>query len=360
MFFTLLRSLIAIVVFVWACFLAKKKPRPSLPISNRLPFARSMPSSILRERMITFLLLATLFFMLLAFINPKYPSTEMQKEGHKIELPREGNAIFILIDISGSMADSIHVEENGMRTTIKKSRLVKEAARQFIEGSSQFAGHQKDLIGLVTFARVASVLSPLTLDHRALLKKLAAIHPVTEERIDGTSIGYAIFKTVSLVVATKYYAETHPEQAATFSIKNASIIVLTDGLQSPNPNDRNNPFRFMRVEDGVAYAKENGIRVYIAEIDPVINLPQFHEETQRLRKNVEATGGTLFIATEEMPVTKILEKIDALEAGVHYVKPQIATTQHVFVSFAPLCLIVALVSFSIALLLETVIIREAP
>ena len=60
---------------------------------------------------------------------------------------------------------------------------------------------------MVTFARAAHVRVPLTLDHSLILKELSNLHVVTKSDEDGTSMGYAIFKTANLIVETRHFAE---------------------------------------------------------------------------------------------------------------------------------------------------------
>ena len=84
-----------------------------------------------------------------------------QTERKVAEETRQGVAIQLLVDISSSMEQSLATqgEEN-------VSRL--EALKQVVE---QFIRHREDdLIGLITFARYADTLSPLTYGHDALVE----------------------------------------------------------------------------------------------------------------------------------------------------------------------------------------------
>ena len=79
----------------------------------------------------------------------------------------------------------------------------------FIVGNPEtgLKGRPNDLIGLVTFARGAQVLSPLTLDDEAVIDQLKKLQVVTDEKQDATAIGYAVYKTVDLIAAAKHYAQ---------------------------------------------------------------------------------------------------------------------------------------------------------
>ena len=77
------------------------------------------------------------------------------------EETREGVAIQLLVDISSSMEQSLAADDGE-----RMSRL--EATKRVVQ---QFIGHRPDdLIGLITFARYADTLSPLTYGHDALVE----------------------------------------------------------------------------------------------------------------------------------------------------------------------------------------------
>jgi len=343
MFFAAIKYTLALVVFFLFLyfFIKTRTTKPALPVSSRLPF--TIPSWVMvREWHVAAFFFIALFFMLIALANPQWSTQESAIT--KSDIPREGSAFFLLIDVSSSMEEKV--------SDVKKIDLTKQAAQEFIEGSD----HARDLIGLATFARACSVVSPLTLDHNALLQKLGGVTPVTSENVDGTSIGYALFKTINLFIATKYYAEK--EQKSLFSIHNAAIIIFTDALQSPHPHDKDHPFRFIRTESALQYAKQNGLRVYVIEVDPIMNSAQFRQENDRLRQYVAETGGELFIAQDNFPVTKILESIEK-EQGVTYLEARVQK-KPVYESFAPVCLAFACLFFGVAVLLETLVVRQVP
>jgi len=136
--------------------------------------------------------LALLSF-LLAFIDPHFLISKRATSSHI--MPKGGIAIYLVIDQSGSMNNSVNAASTEEMSTLSKEDFVKQVTTQFITGNPDInlAGRPNDLIGLVSFARTAQILSPLTLNHTFLVDQLSKIHVVTTQENDGTAIGYAIF-----------------------------------------------------------------------------------------------------------------------------------------------------------------------
>ncbi|MDB6081940.1 MAG: batA, partial [Chlamydiia bacterium] len=245
---------------------------------------------------------------------------------------------------SGSMADPLIGKES-------KIDWVKATSKKFINDRTN------DLIGLIGFARGAKLISPLTNDREELLKRLDTISVIQNEEENGTAIGYAIFKAVNILVSTQYFAERlKDKREPAYDIKNHVIIVLTDGLQSPNPLDRDNPFRFMRPEEAIHFAEQNGIRVYFVGITQSKDEKSFLEQTKKLQEAVLRTNGGFFLATKSIPLDQIYAKIDQLEK-----KEMVVTEKSVSgTSLVPLCLILGLISLFTAVTIETLLARTFP
>lgn len=288
-----------------------------------------------------FFLWAALFFFSLSICNPE--SLEFSTRG-RIVPPRQGIAIYLLIDKSSSMAESLGGD-------ISKMDLVKKITKTFVED------RKNDLIGLIGFARAARLLSPLTIDHEELLDRLEALSVVKNEDENGTAIGYAIFKAVNLIVSAKHFAEQLKEKKEpSYEIKNQIIVVLTDGLQSPNPLDRNNQFRFMRPEEAVSFAKQNDIRVYFVGLVSPQEEPFFLEQTQKLQEALNAANGGFFLSTAKNSLDQVYAKINQLEKSE--IPSTLQETQRT--SLVPFCLLLGIISLLIAVAIETIFARKFP
>lgn len=209
--------------------------------------------------------------------------------------------------------------ETSRRKEAVKIDLLKEVTKEFIVGDAAdgLAGRPNDMIGLVAFARGADVLSPLTLDHRAVLEELEQLKPVSERVQDGTSIGYAIFKTANMIAATRHYAEDLISKGEpAYSIKNAIMILITDGMQDPNPLDKGKRLRNMDVPEAAAYAKKEGIKLYIINVEPKLSTEEYAPYRHIMQRAARSTGGEFFMIDQTGSLDRIYQQIDALEKSV--------------------------------------------
>lgn len=244
------------------------------------------------------LLVIALALFLLALLDPRIemPLATVQNHGITRVQPTEGIAIYLLLDQSGSMSQN------------RKMETLKEATRAFI------SSRENDLIGLITFARYARVLSPLTLDRQALLKQLDDITVVTDPSQDGTDIGYTLFKTVNLIAATRHFAkQLAAEHKTAYTIKNAIMVLVTDGFQSPNPLDKGHWLRTMGMEEAAEYAQANHVRLYLINIEPLLGQEEFAPHRHLLEKITHLTGGKFFLSASPSDIEQIYDQINQLE-----------------------------------------------
>jgi Ca-activated chloride channel homolog len=307
--------------------------------------------------------IATLAFLMIAFIDPHllFPKSPISSKQTPLqELPTEGIAIYLVLDRSGSMAESVQaINEQGKRESIPKIDLLKRVTRQFI------LNHPSDLIGLVSFARVPQVLVPLTLDQETLLKQLDQIQVVKHSDEDGTAMGYAIYKTANLLTATRHFANDLQQGGKPpFTIKSAVIIVVTDGFQDPSRLDLGNRLRTMELDDAAAYAKSQNIRLYVVNIDPALSTAQYAPQRRQLQKITADTGGQFFLVSDAQDLHDIYLAIDHLEKGSIAQEARTQALDHKFAftrfSFYPFFLLLGLLTFALAFILDSIILRTVP
>ncbi len=222
---------------------------------------------------------------------------------------RDGIAIVMAVDISSSMgALDLQVGDE----PANRLEAVKETFRGFVDGDGREdteSGREGDLIGMVTFARFSDNLSPLTLDHDALLLALDEIDIVQIAEEDGTAIGDAVVMGAELL------------QRA--GAKSKVMIVLTDGS--------NNAGNTEPVESAAA-AHALGIKIYTIGTgtrgtamtpvrqgdDTIVMVPtQVFIDEQTLTGMAEATGGRYFRATDGQALREIYDEIDRLEKSTN-------------------------------------------
>lgn len=275
-----------------------------------------------------------LALLLLSFTDPYIPLKGVVKE----QIFTEGIAIYLVLDHSGSMMERIE-------TGITKFDLLKQTTRQFIEA------RPSDLIGVNAFARTTQVLAPLTLDHAEVLEKLDSLTKVPNIDQEGTAIGYAIYKTANLISATRHFAE----EKGGYAIKDAIMILITDGFQDPNPLDIGNKQRTMGLEDAARFAKEQNVKLYIINVEPKITAERFTAQRNVLEKAAKLTGGKLFLASNPKTLGEVYEEINRLQKSQ---LPGLVQVEKFYLY--PYLIALGMGLLLLALLLDTTYLRRAP
>ncbi|VGO16821.1 hypothetical protein PDESU_05413 [Pontiella desulfatans] len=248
--------------------------------------------------------LQVLALVLLTFACAK-PQVKDMTQG----IPKEGVAIEMVVDISSSMDISMPFQD----TTMSRMEVTKKVVEQFA------SERPNDLLGLITFARYADTVCPLTLSHDSLLYFIQDLEIESRPNEDGTAFGDAVTLAAARLKTAeeRYVAEANEE--AGYEIKSKVIILLTDG--------NNNCGRHLPME-GAALAEHWGIRLHtIAITDPpemkTIQTPegpvQIEEEPlvqeRILEKMAETTGGIYRRATDEASLRDVYEEINAMETS---------------------------------------------
>ncbi len=211
---------------------------------------------------------------------------------------RKGIAIVMLVDRSGSMQARDFVRDD---TSVSRLDVVKQVFKDF--GASP--NRESDLLGLVSFARYADGLCPLTLDHDNLLIILEQLEIVSLRSEDGTAVGEGLGLAV--------------ERLRSQDTKSKVIILLTDGVSNAGDLDP------LQAAD---LAAQYGIKVYAIGAGSTGYAPvpvagpggrvvlqrafvEIDEET--LRAIAERTGGRYFHAADAAALEGVIEEIDRLE-----------------------------------------------
>lgn len=207
----------------------------------------------------------------------------------------EGTAIMFCVDRSGSMREPVHF--NNRR--IRKIDALKQVLAAFVLGSGeQLKGRKNDIIGLVSFARFADTMSPLTLSHRTLTGFLKGLEPAQDQLENSTSIGDGIaLSAARLHKAEQNLLEKTGANSVGYNIKNKIIVLITDG-------ENNSGIR--SPSSAAEIAKEWGIKVYAIGLGVGSNT---------LQNIAETTGGRFFNARSMDELVSIYAEIDKLETS---------------------------------------------
>ncbi|MFC1467250.1 VWA domain-containing protein [Verrucomicrobiota bacterium] len=248
-----------------------------------------------------------------------------------------GIAMEILLDISSSMSFTMTYDNR----QVERIEVAKQVLEAFVAGDDEaLEGRSDDLIGLITFARYADTLSPLTYSHDALVEIIRDVEVNERPNEDGTAYGDA---SALAAARLRHLEEAGEERGA--AVESKVILLLTDG--------ENNCGRHLPLE-AAALAKKWGFRIYTISITDAPatrkevvggelfqRVEELSEAQLVLKRMAEETGGIFRTATDYDTLRSVYEEIDMLE------KSEIKTVTHLEVKeqyhlFAALALAVLL------------------
>jgi Ca-activated chloride channel family protein len=243
---------------------------------------------------LAFLGLLALGLLILALARPRHGKGSNDIEASGID-------IMLALDVSGSM-EAMDFKLKG--EPVNRIEVVKDVVGKFV------GQRPNDRIGMLAFAGRPYLVTPLTLDHEFVAKRLQDVKLGQVE--DGTAIGSAIASAVS-----------HLRDS---TAKSRIIILLTDGVNNAGAV---NPLTAAEA------SKALGIKIYTIGAGtrgdaPVPVRDAFggvHLQTMKveideemLRQVSAATGGQSFRATDTGSLGKIYESINQLETTTRKLK----------------------------------------
>ncbi|PIE68447.1 MAG: hypothetical protein CSA21_07415 [Deltaproteobacteria bacterium] len=244
-------------------------------------------------RILIALQLLVIAWVILALARPQQGNTTT-------EINASGIDILLAVDISTSM-DAMDFTLRG--ESVDRLTVVKNVVSSFV------AERPNDRIGLLAFAGKPYLISPLTLDHDWLQKRLESLKTGIID--DGTAIGSAIGTSVNRLRDKKS--------------KSRIVILLTDGVNNSG-----------KVPPAIAAdaAKAMGIKIYTigAGSRGLAPIPVKHNGRTRivrakvdidettLQQVAEKTGALYFRATNTSSLAEIYKEINAMETTTRTIK----------------------------------------
>jgi Ca-activated chloride channel family protein len=238
--------------------------------------------------------LVVLLLLILALARPQWGSSTTEIEASGID-------ILLAVDVSGSM-EAMDFTLGGRPAN--RLEVVKKVVDEFIKQ------RPNDRIGLLAFAGRPYLVSPLTLDHNWLQKRLESLQIGMAE--DGTAIGSAIGSGTNRLRDRKS--------------KSRILILLTDGM--------NNSGRIPPLIAAEA-AETMNIKVYTIGAGTRGEAPmpvsdnfgrrrivqvQVDIDEETLTKVAEKTGAMYFRATNTASLSKIYDEINKMETTTRTIK----------------------------------------
>jgi len=205
----------------------------------------------------------------------------------------EGVDISLVVDRSGSM------RFNDLERGRSRLDVVKEVVGEFATRRMKDREGAADSCALITFARYPKLLCPFTLDEGALQGFLDDVKLVEHREEDGTAIGVALAKAVSVLRQSE--------------AKSRICVLLTDGEN--NVDD-------ITPDQAAELAAEEGIRVYtiyaaryVYRHDPFRGWVPTEGtlDTSALERMADLTGGKFYHATDKQSLEDIYAEIEELE-----------------------------------------------
>ena len=252
------------------------------------------------------------------------------------EETQEGVAIQLLVDISSSMEQSLAADDGE-----RMSRL--EATKRVVE---QFIRHRgDDLIGLITFARYADTLSPLTHGHDALVEIVRELDIQERPTEDGTGYGDALALACARLDQMGQWQPAAEKRTAEGSatVQSKVVVLLTDG---------ENNCGLHLPEEAAGLSKKWGIRVYAismkddqggSTLERRSDDEGLTDAEKLLRHLADETGGAYWRIGNAAHLREVYERIDHLETS------EIKTTILYHSEISPLFQYLACVAFVLLL-----------
>ncbi|RYD17200.1 MAG: VWA domain-containing protein [Verrucomicrobiaceae bacterium] len=241
-----------------------------------------------------FLGLLSFALLVVAFARPRHGKGSTDIEASGID-------IILTLDVSGSM-EALDFKVDGK--PVNRLDAVKDVVAKFA------AQRPNDKLGMVAFAGRPYLVSPLTMDHEFLGKRLKDVKMGQVE--DGTAIGSAIVSSV--------------DHLRDSTAKSKIVILLTDGVNNAGSA---NPLTATEA------AKALGIKIYTIGAGtrgqapfPVqdgfgrtrMQMVDVEIDEEMLGEVAKATGGQYFRATDTGSLEKIYDSINQLEKTTRKLK----------------------------------------
>ena len=308
----------------------RERPLAAITVSGLAVWRNVPPSRRLRWlRRVRYMSAVAIGLLITACAGP-------QMERQVGEETREGVAIQLLVDISSSMEQSLAADDGE-----RMSRL--EATKRVVE---QFIRHRPDdLIGLITFARYADTLSPLTYGHDALVEIVRELDIQERPTEDGTGYGDALALACARLDQMGQWQPAAGKRTAdpSATVRSKVVVLLTDG---------ENNCGLHLPEEAAGLAKKWGIRVYAismkddeggSTLERRSDDEGLTDAEKLLRRLADETGGAYWKIGNATHLQEVYERIDHLETS------EIKTTILYHSEISPLFQYLACVAFVLLL-----------
>jgi Ca-activated chloride channel family protein len=214
---------------------------------------------------------------------------------------REGIAMMLVVDRSGSMNARDFVVDD---QSVDRLMAVKQVLRRFLGADGEGPGRPDDLVGLVSFARYADSIAPLTLDHTNLVAILDDLEIVSDRNEDGTAIGEGLALAV--------------ERLRRHEADSRVIVLLSDGVNNAgeiSPSQAADLAEAHNIKVYTVGAGRTGYAPFPVEWRgrTMLRKALVELDERGLQDIAQRTDGRYFHAGDVDALLGVYEEIDALE-----------------------------------------------
>ena len=255
-----------------------------------------------------YLRIVTLILLIVVLARPQQGKEEIRDIS-------KGIAVYAAIDRSSSMKAEMSYGDK----ELTRLQTVKKVFQEFVNGNNDdLKGRPNDVIGMISFAKYADTICPLTLSHGAISQFLKTIKLVKGGGPeDGTAIGDALALAAARLKTAEEYLKNKNTNKKKYEIKSKIIILLTDGQHN---SGKRNPTQAAKL------AKEWGIKIYpigiggnesFVTINTIFGPQKMHVNSNidesTLKYLAKTTGGIYRMAKDAKSLKDIYKEIDKLE-----------------------------------------------
>ena len=273
---------------------AAARRRLGVAATSTWVFDRAYRASTFR-RLPAAVFLAAMVLLCCALMDPVLPVTETDVQSHGLD-------IVIALDLSSSMeeqmdppgtAPAVHLAASTAADARPAAKTRMEATKDAIKA---FVGRRiDDRIGLVVFSDNAYIVSPLTFDHRYLVRYIDMVDNQLLRGEGLTAIGEGLAVSSSLLA----------RQASASGSRNKVIVVFTDGENTAGREPLG----------ALADADAAGVRVHMVGVDLEEEMTK-KPHVRTLLRAVTQQGGRYFNAGTARELDAAARAIDTIEKGV--------------------------------------------
>ncbi|MGF1701979.1 VWA domain-containing protein [Photobacterium makurazakiensis] len=207
-----------------------------------------------------------------------------------------GRDVMVVVDLSGSMAESDFVATKGEQKGQRISRL--SAAKQVLTDFAQT--REGDRLGLILFGDAAFIQTPFTADQQVWLELL--------QQTDVAMAGQSTHLGDAIGLAIKVFEQVPEGNTFSNTPREKVVIVLTDG---------NDTGSFVEPIDAAKVASAKGVRIHMVAMGDPTTVGEQALDIETIQRVASLSGGQSFEALNQAELEQAYITIGELEPALY-------------------------------------------